>query len=67
MNSQWITDWKLIRSALRYIVFPINGDNKLGQPVGVLYGWQVERLLPWCYAALEFPDFHGIVKVEEQK
>lgn len=65
-HSAWITDWAFIVDDKDYIVCPINArpDKSLylGQPTGVLKGWEVARLMKGCYAALICPAFNGAGK-----
>lgn len=58
----WITDWTLLQDDKTYIACPLyqHGQDPiyLGQPIiGFLKGWEVKRLLPKCYAAIELPPF----------
>lgn len=59
-KSAWITDWAFIVAKEKYIVCPINSSDGrfyLGQPSGIFLGWQVQRLMEKCYAALPMPEF----------
>ena len=62
--TTWITDWSEIGDQTEYLVRPINARQDrtlyLGRPTGILKGWEVKRLTPRCYAALEMPEWRGL-------
>jgi len=60
MNTpRWITHWEEICKDDSYIVCPVNAGTEghlyLGQPIGILKGWEVVRLMERCYVALACP------------